>query len=128
MVYKTQIRLNPFRNFVIMTSGVNNEGNLPSPSKKAQQNLSAAARSLPSLPSIVVLIVTGLSLLVIISACKNDEKMIDDWSKKKIMVEEAKNIESYLSQEGKVKAKLTAPLMFRYEADTSIQNFQKHCM
>ena len=60
-----------------------------------------------------------------ISACENDEKMIDDWSKKKIMVEEAKNIESFLSQEGKVKAKLTAPLMFRYDADTIYTEFPK---
>jgi LPS export ABC transporter protein LptC len=60
-----------------------------------------------------------------ISACENDEKMIDDWSKKKIMVEEAKNIESYLSQESKVKAKLTSPLMLRYDADTIYTEFPK---
>ena len=53
-----------------------------------------------------------------ISACENDEKLIEDWSKKKVMVEEGKNIESYLSQESKVKAKLTAPLMYRYEGDS----------
>ena|SRR5256885_1986083 len=34
------------------------------------------------------------------------------------MVEEGKIVESYLSQEGKVKAKLMAPLMLRYEGDT----------
>ena len=48
-----------------------------------------------------------------ISACENDPKMIDDWSKKKEMVEIGKHIEAYLSQENKVKAKLTAPLMLR---------------
>ena len=31
--------------------------------------------------------------------------MIDDWSKKKEMVEVGKNIEAYLSQESKVEAK-----------------------
>ena len=31
-----------------------------------------------------------------ISACENDPKMIDDWSKKKEMVEVGKNIEAYL--------------------------------
>jgi len=54
-----------------------------------------------------------------ISACENDPKMIEDWSKKKEMVEVGKNIEAYLSQENKVKAKLTSPLMLRHEADTT---------
>ena len=58
-----------------------------------------------------------------ISACENDPKMIDDWSKKKEMVEVGKNIEAYLSQESKVKAKLTAPLMLRHEADTLYTEF-----
>ena len=66
-----------------------------------------------------------ISCCFLISACENDEKMIEDWSKKKIMVEEGKNIESYLSQESKVKAKLTAPLMLRYEADTIYVEFPK---
>lgn len=62
-------------------------------------------------------------------ACENDEKMIDDWSKKKLMVEEGKGIESYLSQESKVKAKLTAPVMLRYESggqgDSVVVEFPK---
>ena len=52
------------------------------------------------------------------TACENSEEQIKALTEKKIMVEEGKNIESYLSQEGKVKAKLTAPLMLRYDADT----------
>jgi LPS export ABC transporter protein LptC len=51
--------------------------------------------------------------------------MIDDWSKKKEMVEVGKNIEAYLSQESKVKAKLTAPLMLRHEGDTLYTEFPK---
>jgi len=58
-----------------------------------------------------------------ISSCENDPKMIEDWSKKKEMVEVGKNIEAYLSQENKVKAKLTAPLMLRHEADTLYTEF-----
>ena len=58
-----------------------------------------------------------------ICGCENDPKMIDDWSKKKEMVEVGKNIEAYLSQENKVKAKLTAPLMLRHEADTLYTEF-----
>jgi LPS export ABC transporter protein LptC len=60
-----------------------------------------------------------------ISACENDPKMIDDWSKKKEMVEIAKNVEAYLSQESKVKAKLTAPLMLRHDSDTLYTEFPK---
>src|SRR4029078_6492205 len=51
-----------------------------------------------------------ISSCFFISACENDPKMIEDWSKKKEMVEIGKNIEAYLSQENKEKAKLTAPL------------------
>ena len=58
-----------------------------------------------------------------IVGCENDPKMIEDWSKKKEMVEVGKNIEAYLSQENKVKAKLTAPLMLRHEADTLYTEF-----
>jgi len=58
-----------------------------------------------------------------ISSCENDPKMIEDWSKKKEMVEVGNNIEAYLSQENKVKAKLTAPLMLRHEADTLYTEF-----
>lgn len=39
------------------------------------------------------------------------------------MKEEAINIESYFSQEGKIKAKLKAPLMWRVEADTLYVEF-----
>jgi LPS export ABC transporter protein LptC len=59
-----------------------------------------------------------------ISACENDPKMIEDWSKKKEMVEIGKNIEAYLSQENKVKAKLTAPLMLR-QTDSLYTEFPK---
>jgi LPS export ABC transporter protein LptC len=67
--------------------------------------------------------VLSISCCFFISACENDPKMIDDWSKKKEMVEVGKNIEAYLSQESKVKAKLTAPLMLRHEADTLYTEF-----
>ena len=62
---------------------------------------------------------------VFMPGCENDEQTIQDWSKKKIMVEEGKGIESYLSQESKVKAKLTAPLMLRYETDSVVVEFPK---
>jgi lipopolysaccharide export system protein LptC len=71
--------------------------------------------------------ITILFGCVFLSACENDEKMIDDWSNKKDMIEEGKGIESYLSQESKVKAKLTAPLMLRheYKSDSVVVEFPK---
>lgn len=69
-----------------------------------------------------------LSILLLLGCffiwgCENDPKMIEDWSRKKEMVEVGKKIEAYLSQESKVKAKLTAPLMLRHEADTLYTEF-----
>jgi LPS export ABC transporter protein LptC len=47
-------------------------------------------------------------------ACENDYEKIQDLQRKKLTVDEVKNVESYLSQAGNVKAKLTAPFMLRY--------------
>ena len=58
-------------------------------------------------------------------SCENDEKTLKEWSEKKVMVEEATDITSLLSQEGKLKAKLTAPLMLRYNTDTTYTEFPK---
>ena len=44
------------------------------------------------------------------------------------MKEEAIDIESYLSQDGKMKARLKAPLMLRVYADTCMLNSPTHCM
>jgi LPS export ABC transporter protein LptC len=57
--------------------------------------------------------------------CENDEKKINDWTKKVVMREEAIKVESYLSQDGKMKAKLTAPLMYRVADDTIYTEFPK---
>lgn len=57
------------------------------------------------------------------SSCENDPKEIEDWTKKAELREEAKTIESYLSQSGVMKAKLTAPLMYRYQRDTVFTEF-----
>jgi hypothetical protein len=50
---------------------------------------------------------------------------VDEQFKKKIAVEEALSVESYLSQEGKVKAKLVAPYMKRYMADPPYIEFPR---
>jgi LPS export ABC transporter protein LptC len=58
-------------------------------------------------------------------ACENDLAKVDDQFRKKTAVEEAIQVESYLSQEGKVKAKLTAPYMKRYMADSPYVEFPR---
>lgn len=60
-----------------------------------------------------------------VCSCENDMQEVQNLSKKLIGVEEGKEIESYLSQEGKVKAKLIAPLMLRYQTDTLKVEFPK---
>ncbi|MGI8636113.1 MAG: LPS export ABC transporter periplasmic protein LptC, partial [Segetibacter sp.] len=58
-------------------------------------------------------------------SCENDIREVQDLNKKAISVEEGKQIESYLSENGKIKAKLTAPLMLRYQKDTPKVEFPK---
>jgi LPS export ABC transporter protein LptC len=66
-----------------------------------------------------------LGCVLMMSACENDQKVVDDLFKKQIAIEEGKNIESYMSQGGKVKAKLTAPYMLRYQADSPYIEFPR---
>ena len=58
-------------------------------------------------------------------ACENPDTVLEDLYKKKVAVEEAKNIVSYLSQGGKVKAKLTSPFMLRYQTDSPYIEFPR---
>jgi LPS export ABC transporter protein LptC len=58
-------------------------------------------------------------------SCENDIREVQNLKKKSISIEEGRDIESYLSQEGKVKAKLTAPLMLRYQSDSPKVEFPK---
>lgn len=58
-------------------------------------------------------------------ACENDMEDIKALTGKRTSVEEGTEIKSYLSQQAKVKAKLTAPLMKRYQTDTPYVEFPK---
>lgn len=60
-------------------------------------------------------VLTGCFLIY---SCENDPKTIREWTERKLMMEEARSVESYLSQNGEMKAKLTAPLMLRVPADS----------
>ena len=67
--------------------------------------------------------------IFLLTGCENDEKLIKDLTDNKVMVEEARNIESFLSQDGKLKARLTAPLMLLVLDDTMYIEFPNslHC-
>lgn len=58
-------------------------------------------------------------------SCENDIEEVDSQFKKQAAVEEAFQVESYLSQGSKVKAKLTAPYMKRYMADSPYIEFPR---
>jgi LPS export ABC transporter protein LptC len=58
----------------------------------------------------------------VFSSCENDQAEVDAFFKKKISAEEAKNIESYLSQSGTVKAKLTSPYMLRVQGQGQVDS------
>jgi len=60
-----------------------------------------------------------------VCACENDMHQVEALSKRTTAVEEAVNVESYLSQDAVVKAKLTAPLMLRIQTDTPAYEFPK---
>ncbi|MEJ7736191.1 MAG: LPS export ABC transporter periplasmic protein LptC [Chitinophagaceae bacterium] len=72
--------------------------------------------------------VTSFSLIFccfFLWACENDIKDIKAFTDKKASVEEGTNIESYLSQQAKVKARLTAPFMKRYQIDSPYVEFPR---
>jgi len=52
-------------------------------------------------------------LVIFITGCENDPKVVSELTRNVDLTEEAYNVESWLSQQGKMKAKLTAPLMIR---------------
>lgn len=100
------------------------------PEKKHSQSRLPVTKSQPNTVRLFTIGKFFFQIVILIGCvfmpgCENDEQTIQDWSKKKIMVEEGKGIESYLSQESKVKAKLTAPLMLRYETDSVVVEFPK---
>ena len=51
-----------------------------------------------------------IAVLFLVS-CENDMKEVDELMKKRLAVEEAINVTSYMSQGGRMKAKLTSPYM-----------------
>lgn len=57
--------------------------------------------------------------------CENDPAEVKGPDTRKANIEEAFNIQSFLSQNGELRAKLLAPYMLRYALDTSYLEFTK---
>ncbi|MBX3257287.1 MAG: LPS export ABC transporter periplasmic protein LptC [Chitinophagaceae bacterium] len=68
-----------------------------------------------SLPGIVYSAIAFFAILSLLSACENSEEEIRERTRRRMGVDEARNVETYFSQAGKVKAKLTSVLMLRYQ-------------
>lgn len=66
-----------------------------------------------------------LGCLFVMTACENDPKVVDDLFKKKVAIEEATQVESFMSENGIVKAKLTSPYMLRQQSDSSYYEFPR---
>lgn len=69
---------------------------------------------------LIAVLVTGCFFLL---GCENSQKEIDELFKKKIGVEEAKNIEVIYTTAGKTKAILTAPVMLRVQDSVPYYEF-----
>lgn len=65
------------------------------------------------------------AVLLLLAACENTEDEINSLNKKASMTDKAIKVEGYLSQGGKAKARLTAPVMLRVQADTVYTEFPK---
>jgi LPS export ABC transporter protein LptC len=59
------------------------------------------------------------------NACENSEKDLPSFRKKQISIDEGKQITAFMSENSKVKAKLTSPFMLRNEADSPYTEFPK---
>jgi LPS export ABC transporter protein LptC len=68
-------------------------------------------------------------LLLVFSACENDDRVLTDWTRSVTLAEEATDIESYISQSGKRKARILAPFMIKQNRDTISMTFPRsvHC-
>lgn len=63
--------------------------------------------------------------VLFLASCENSEKEINDLSRKSVMKDEAVKVEAFLTQGGKIKARLTAPVMVRLSEDTVTTEFPK---
>ncbi|MEP6466383.1 MAG: LPS export ABC transporter periplasmic protein LptC [Parafilimonas sp.] len=74
---------------------------------------------------IIILKAVAITGCFFICGCHNNYQEVQDLAKKKSPVDKATDVVSYLSQQGIVKAKLTAPLMIMMQSDTPKTEFPK---
>ena len=62
-------------------------------------------------------------------ACENDDRTLSDWTRSVNLTEEATDMETYISQSGRRKARIVAPFMVKQNRDTISMTFPKtvHC-
>jgi LPS export ABC transporter protein LptC len=58
-------------------------------------------------------------------SCENNKDIVQKWSEKVTLKEEALNVDSWMSSDGNLRARLKAPLMSRVSADTQYVEFPK---
>lgn len=58
-------------------------------------------------------------------SCENDPQEVRNLTAQKTTVDEARDVNTFLSQDGIMRAKLIAPLMMRYQSDTAYVEFPK---
>jgi LPS export ABC transporter protein LptC len=73
----------------------------------------------------IIAFIAALTSCFFFSACENDMQEIENFSKREIGVEEGKNIVSLLSNGGIMRAKLTAPVLLRYQTQVPKVEFPK---
>ncbi len=71
---------------------------------------------------IIIALVLAISYL---SSCENDIQLVKALGEHKLGIEEGKNIESIMTEGGKTSARLTAPLMLRYQTDSAKVEFPR---
>jgi LPS export ABC transporter protein LptC len=67
-----------------------------------------------------------IAVLLCCGSCENDIEIVKALGNHKLGIEEGKDIVSLMSEGGKTTAKLTAPVMLRYQTDTAKFEFPKH--
>ncbi len=67
----------------------------------------------------------GFGCLFVFMSCVNSEKEVNDLLGKKTGVDEATNVQGYMSNTGKMKARMRAPSMLRYQDSTARIVFPK---
>jgi LPS export ABC transporter protein LptC len=70
-----------------------------------------------------ILILAACTGCFFVAGCENDEKRIKELTEDVLMKEEAIGVVSYLSQDGKMRARLSAPRMLRVSTDTLFVEF-----